>query len=50
MLFRKWWLFTENHTKHRNIFCGDIDEIFNLKAGDIEGYHCALKGLYMEKE
>jgi hypothetical protein len=37
-------VYTENLTKHTNIFCGQNAELLLVKAGGAYNYHWVLKG------
>jgi hypothetical protein len=36
-------VYSENHTKPINTFCGHSAELLNVKVGGTSSYHCALK-------
>jgi hypothetical protein len=37
-------VYSKNHVKHMKVLCGKNTEfLFNVKAGDMYSYHCALK-------
>lgn len=39
-------VYSENHTKHVNMMCGQSEEFHNFKAGSKNSNHTALKGDY----
>jgi hypothetical protein len=44
-LFReKNHIYSENHTRHFNIFCGQNEEYFNVKVGGTHSNQCVLNG------
>jgi hypothetical protein len=37
-------VYSENHRKHVNTFCGKKAEFLNVKADATDGIHCTLSG------